>query len=118
MVCPRLRNLVLIAAGATGLSACTDYGYGGGYGAYSVSAGYGAPGYCDPYYGCPGGYAYDVGYGDPWYGWWGDYYYPGIGFYVYDSYGHRHRWNDEQRHYWEGRRTHYGNRNWNDQRWQ
>jgi hypothetical protein len=116
MVNSRLRNLLLIALGAGSLAACNEgYGYGGvevGYGA----AGYG-PGYCDPYWDdCYGGYGY--GYGDPWWGWWGDYYYPGIGFFVYDRGGHRHRWNDDQRHHWEGRRGTYGNRNWNDQRWQ
>src|SRR3954467_3117347 len=117
MVSPRLRNLVLIAAGAAGLSACADYGNGYGYGGMSV--GYGTAGYCDPYYSdCYAGYGYGAGYGDPWYGWWGDYYYPGIGFFVFDSYGRRYRWNDNQRHYWEGRRGHWGNRNWNDQSWQ
>jgi hypothetical protein len=118
MLGSRLRNVLLIAAGAAGLAACADEGYGG-YG--SMSVGYGpAGGYCDPYRGdCYGGYGYGDYYGgDPWYGWYGDYYYPGVGFYVYDRGGRRHRWSDNDRRHWEGRRGAYGNRNWNDQRWQ
>ncbi|MEA3065825.1 MAG: hypothetical protein QOJ27_2277, partial [Sphingomonadales bacterium] len=108
----RLRTAVLLAAGL-GLSACAydrGYGYGG------LSVGYG--GYCDPYYDdCYSGYGYG-GYSDPWYGWYGDYYYPGIGIYVFDRYGRRHRWNDDHRRYWEGRRGHWQGRDWNDRRWE
>jgi hypothetical protein len=118
MVSSRLRNVLLIALGAASLAAC-DEGYGYGYG--GMSAGYGPPGrYCDPYWeDCYGAYGYGYGYyGDPWWGWYGDYYYPGIGFFVYDRFGHRHRWNDSQRRFWEGRRGAFPNRNWNDQRFQ
>ncbi|MDB5693328.1 MAG: hypothetical protein JWO81_2391 [Alphaproteobacteria bacterium] len=118
----RLRKILLIAAAAAGLSACSEgYGYGG------MSASYGpAGGYCDPYRGdCYGGYGYDDGYGgyggyygDPWYGWYGDYYYPGSGFFVFDRFGRSHRWSDNDRRYWEGRRGNLQNRNWNDPRWQ
>jgi hypothetical protein len=114
----RLRTSLILAAAGLGLSACAyddGYGYGGlsvGYGGYG---GYG--GYCDPYYeGCYSGYGY--GYGDPWYGWYGDYYYPGIGIYVFDRHGRRHRWSDNDRRYWEGRRGHWQGRDWNDHRWE
>src|SRR5437660_1730537 len=98
MVSSRLRNVLLIALGAASLAACNEgYGYGG------MSAGYGpayGPGYCDAWWDdCNGPYGYSYGagyYGDPWWGWYGDYYYPGIGFFVYDHYGHRYRWNDNQ----------------------
>src|ERR1700684_311808 len=115
MVDSRLRNVLLIALGAASLAACDEgYGYGG------VDVGYGppppGPGYCDPYWGdCygpygPYGYGYAGYYGDPWWGLGGGFLYPGLGFYVYDRYGHRHRWNDAQRRYWEGRGA-YANRN-------
>jgi hypothetical protein len=109
----RLRSILILAAAGLGLSACAYDGYG--YGGFS--AGYGG-GYCDPYYydcysGYGGGYAYD-----PWYGWYGDYYYPGIGFYVFDRSGRRHRWNDDHRRYWEGRRGRWQGRDWNDRRWE
>jgi hypothetical protein len=111
----RLRTLVLVLAAGLGLSACAydrGYGYGG------LSVGYGGGGYCDPYYyDCYSGYG-QGGYYDPWYGWYGDYYYPGIGIYVFDRLGRRHRWNDDHRHYWEGRRSRWGDRNWNDRRWE
>jgi hypothetical protein len=123
----RLRVLILLAASAAGLSACADdYGYG-----YGMSAGYGpqARYACDPhYYDCAaygyGGYGYDSYgdyggyYGDPWYGWYGDYFYPGIGLFVFDSFGRRFRMDRDQRRFWDGRRSHFPNRNWNDQRWQ
>ena len=130
MSASRLRAAALLLAGSLGLAACNE-----GYGYSSMSVGYGAPGYCDPRwndcnyggysaYGPYGGYdAYGYGYGydgayDPWWGWYGDYYYPGIGFYVYDQGGGRHRWDDRTRRYWEGRRHAYGGRDWNDSRWQ
>ena len=108
----RLRAAVLLLAGSFTLAACNDgYGYGG------MSVGYGAAGYCDPrwddcYYGGGydrydrygyGGYGYGSAY-DPWWGWYGDYSYPGVGFYIYDRGGRRHRWDDNTRRYWEGRR--------------
>jgi hypothetical protein len=127
MIGPRFRTATLVLTGALGLSACA-YGDGYGYGGISAgygNAGYGRSGYCDPNfedcygYGGYGGYGTGyAGYGDPWYGWYGDYYYPGVGFYVYDSGGRRHRWSDNDRRYWESRRGTYQGRNWNDQRWQ
>lgn len=110
-----LRAALLAALGAASLGGCA-YSDGYGYG-YGVSVAYGSRGYCDDYYGCDYGYA-GYGYGNPWYGWYGDYYYPGIGFYVYDSYGRRHRWSDDQRRYWESRRGDRHGRNWNDRRWE
>ena len=94
-----IRFKTLLAAAALGgamlLSACDD-----GYGYSGVSLGYGVADY-DPYY---GGYGRYAGYGgDPYWGWYGDYYYPGTGYYVYDRYNNRHRWNDQQRGYWQGR---------------
>jgi hypothetical protein len=123
---PRLRTLAFALLATAGLSACAeDYGR---YGYSSVSLGYGTRGGCDPYYyDCRyygGGYGGYGGYGaygygaDPYWGWWGNYYYPGIGFYIYDSYGRRYAWNDQYRRYWEGRRGSWGNRNWNDSRMQ
>src|SRR6185436_6630068 len=110
----RLRSLLLVLAAGAGLSACAydrGYGYGG------LSVGYG--GYCDPYYyDCYSGYGGYGGYYDPWYGWYGDYYYPGIGIYVFDRWGRRHRWNDDPRRYWEGRRGRWQGRDWNDRRWE
>ena len=112
----RLRTAIVVLAAGLGLSACSydrGYGYGG------LSIGYGSAGYCDPYYyDCYGGYGAYGGYHDPWYGWYGDYYYPGIGIYVFDRGGRRHRWNDHHRRYWEGRRGRWGNRDWNDRRWE
>jgi hypothetical protein len=113
----RLRTAFLLVAAGLGLGACSTYD---GYGYGGLSVGYGG-GYCDPYYydcysgygGYGGGYAYD-----PWYGWYGDYYYPGIGIYVFDRYGRRHRWNDDHRRYWEGRRGRWEGRDWNDRRWE
>jgi hypothetical protein len=109
----RLRAAALLLASAAGLSACSYYDDGYGYGGVSVGVGYG-DGYCDPYWDdCYRGRAYD-----PWYGWYGDYYYPGIGFYVYDRWGRRYRWADDHRRYWEGRRHHWRDRDWNDRRWE
>lgn len=90
MVSPKLTALIALAAGI-GLSGCTAYDDGYGYGGVNV-------GYGDPYY--SSGYGYDnVGYG-----WYGDYYYPGNGYYVYDRGGRATRWNGAQQRYWEGRR--------------
>jgi hypothetical protein len=113
----RLRAALLVLAGSAGLAACADdYGYG--YGGATV--GYAGRAYCDPYYYDCGGYgAYGYGgYADPYWGWWGNYYYPGIGFFIYDSYGRRYPWNENYRRYWEGRRGSWGQRDWNDRRWQ
>lgn len=116
-----LRTPMLLLAAATGLGACS---YNDGYGYGGVSVGYGSAGYCDPYYyDCysgygRAGYGYGYGYSDPWYGWYGNYYYPGIGFYVFDRSGRRHRWNDDHRRYWEGRRGSWQGRDWNDRRWE
>lgn len=110
----RLRSAVLVLAAGLGLSACSHYD---GYGYGGLSVGYGG-GYCDPYYyDCYSGYGRG-GYYDPWYGWYGDYYYPGIGIYVFDRFGRRHRWNDDHRRYWEGRRGRWRDRDWNDRRWE
>ena len=113
----RFRLPALLVAAGLGLGACStydDYGYG-----YSrVSVGYNSGGYCDPYFDdCYYGRGRS-GYGDPWYGWYNDYYYPGIGIYIYDRSGRRHRWGDDHRRYWEGRRGGYRDRNWNDRRWE
>jgi len=113
----RLRAVILVLAAGLGLSACSHYG-GYGYGGLSVGYG-GGRGYCDPYYyDCYSGYGGGAYAYDPWYGWYGDYYYPGIGIYVFDRGGRRHRWNDDHRRYWEGRRGRWGDRNWNDRRWE
>jgi hypothetical protein len=103
---------ILLAAGLT-VGACSyDRGYGYGYG-----VGYNS--YCDPYYqDCYYGRGYGSYAYDPWWGWYGDYYYPGIGIYVFDRYGRRHRWSDDHRRYWEGRRQRWGDRDWNDRRWE
>jgi hypothetical protein len=92
-------------------------GYGDGYGGYGGYGdgyvGYGYPAYAGGYgYGSPyGGYA---GYRPSYYGWYGNYYYPGVGFYIYDRSGRRHRWSDSQRCYWESRRDrrNSGRENW------
>jgi hypothetical protein len=111
----RLRPALLLLGTSLTLGACAydGYGYSGGY----ASVGYGAGGYCDPYYDDCYGY-YGDPYGDPWYGWYDNYYYPGWGIYVYDSYRRPHRWNDNHRRYWESRRGNWGQRDWNDRRWE
>ncbi len=114
MYLPRLRSALILLAGTLGLGAC---GYNDGYGYSRVSVGYSSGGYCDPYYGCRRS-RYRSSYYDPWYGWYGDYYYPGIGFYVYDRWGSRHRCNDNHRRFWENRRSHWRGRDWNDRRWE
>jgi hypothetical protein len=86
----RLARPALLLAATAALGACSTYG---GYGGSSVSVGYSSGGYY-PYRYSP--YSY--------YGWYDGFYYPGAGYYIYDSYGRRHRWNDSHRHYWEGRR--------------
>ena len=91
----RLARPALLLAATAALGACSTYG---GFGGTSVSVGYGNGGYY-PYRYSP--YSY--------YGWYDGYYYPGAGYYIYDSYGRRHRWSDRHRHYWEGRRD--GRRN-------
>jgi hypothetical protein len=110
----RLRTSILLLAAGLGLGACAydrGYGYGG------LSVGYGS-GYCDPYWDdCYSGYGRG-GYYDPWYGWYGDYYYPGIGIFVFDRWGRRHRWSDDHRRFWEHRRHNWGGRDWNDRRWE
>ncbi|HEY7806928.1 MAG TPA: hypothetical protein VIC34_06980 [Croceibacterium sp.] len=54
-----------------------------------------------------------IGYAGPYYGWYDNYYYPGVGVYVYERSGARHRWNGTQRHYWQSRRAHAGGtENW------
>ena len=76
----------LIAIAALGLAGCSSYyddGYGYGYNRVAVSYG---------------------NYHRPYYGWYDNYYYPGTGYYLYDRYGSRHRWNDRYRNYWESRR--------------
>jgi hypothetical protein len=117
MIGPRLRTIVFAAVATLGLSACYEDGYG--YGGLSV--GYGSAGYYDPYYA--------GGYGAPYWGWYDNFYYPGTGFFVYDRFGSRHRWNDRHRHYWEGRRHAWrgdvrdrwdgfrGDRRWDGRRW-
>jgi len=108
----RLRTVALAVTASLGLAACAyddgGYGYGGmGYASDYYGEGYGGyGGYYDNY---GGGYGY-AGY-PSYYGWYDDFYYPGVGFYIYDRGGHRHRWNDHQRHYWEGRRGHGSDHN-------
>ncbi|HYD38067.1 MAG TPA: peptidase, partial [Allosphingosinicella sp.] len=115
----RLRSILVLAAAGLGLAACSHYD---GYGYGGVSVGYGSR-YCDPYYDDCYGYGYGYGYGggyayDPWWGWYGNYYYPGIGIYVFDRFGRRHRWSDDHRRHWEGRRHRWRDRDWNDRRWE
>jgi hypothetical protein len=81
---PFLRAAI-IAGAALAVTGCAHDYYGRhGYVGASV-------GYASPYYG-------------PYYGWYDNYYYPGIGAYVYERSGTRHRWNGAQRRYWEARR--------------
>ena len=100
MIARLVRPALLLAATAA-LSACTAYD---GYGSSRVSVGY-SSGY--PYGYSP--YSY--------YGWYDGFYYPGNGYYIYDSYGARHRWSDRHRNYWEGRRGgRRGGDNWDGYR--
>jgi hypothetical protein len=88
MIARLVRPALLLAATAA-LGACSSYGYGGS----RVSVGYSSGGY------------YPYSYSRyPYYGWYDGFYYPGTGYYIFDSYGRRHRWSDRHRHYWEGRR--------------
>jgi hypothetical protein len=108
----RLRSAALAVAATVTLAGCAYDGYG--YGGVSVgyNDGYYYDDYYDPYY---GGYGYyDSWYGAPYYGWYNGFYYPGIGIYIYDRHGKRHRWNDHHRRHWEGRRrgNHPGQGNW------
>lgn len=101
-----MRNTIgrtaLIAAAALGLAGCSSYYddyYGRGYSRVALG--------------------YSSGYYQPYYGWYDGYYYPGTGYYLYDSYGSRHRWDDRYRSYWEARRPSGNYRysdNWNDYR--
>lgn len=94
------RALAAALAGLLTLGGCSAYDDGYGYG--GVSLGYGS-GYYDPWY-----------YGR--YGWYDGFYYPGSGYYVYDRYGKRHRWNDRHRRHWESRRDNQrdGRGEWRD----
>lgn len=77
----RLRTFAFAATAAVALTGCSsydDYGYGRGYASYRT------------YY--PSSY----------YGWYDNYYYPGVGVYLYDRSGARHRWSDSHRRYWQG----------------
>jgi len=92
MIASRTGALLILAAASLGVVGCSSYGTS----RYGVSAGY-------------DGYYDDYGYGSSYYpashyGWNGGFYYPGTGYYVYDSGGRGHRWNDGQRRYWESRR--------------
>ncbi len=78
---PIIRPALAIAA-ALAIGGCSTYG-SHGYGGVSV-------GHRSHY--------------SSYYGWYDDYYYPGVGYYIYDRKGHRHRWSDRHRRYWEGRR--------------
>jgi hypothetical protein len=113
MSVPRLRSAALAIAATVTLAGCAYDGYGYGYGGVSVGYHDGYY-YDDPYY---GGYGYyDSWYGGgPYYGWYNGFYYPGIGIYIYDRHGKKHRWNDHHRRHWEGRRgggRHDGRGNW------
>lgn len=99
----RMRSAALAICAGLGVTACTGYDDGYGYGGMSVGVG---SGYYDPGY-----YAGDYG---GYYGWYDDFYYPGNGYYVYDRGGKRHRWNDRQREYWRNRHANRNNANGND----
>lgn len=99
MPVPRIRILAIAALIPATLAACAYDDRGYGYG--RVDAGYG--------YG--NAYRYS-----PYYGWYDRYYYPGRGYYVYDRYGDRHRWNERQRRYWEDRRREWRQHNRGDYR--
>src|SRR5687768_18048906 len=96
-----MKHLILrpaiIAIAALGLAGCSSY-YGDGYGYSRLSVGYG-------------------NYYRPYYGWYDGYYYPGTGYYIYDRYGSRRRWDDRYRTYWQARRPAYRSRdNWSEYR--
>jgi hypothetical protein len=87
----RLARPALLLAATAALGACTAHD---GFGYSGVSVGYSSGGGYYPHRYSP--YSY--------YGWYDGFYYPGAGYYMYDSYGRRHRWSDRHRQYWEGRR--------------
>jgi hypothetical protein len=96
----RITSALLALTASAGLAGCA-YGYGDGYGYGGVSVGYGSGGY------------YDDDYYTPYYGWYDGFYYPGVGYYVYDRGGHRHKWNDRHRRYWDSHRHgRNGRENW------
>jgi hypothetical protein len=97
MFVSRVRTAAAALIAAFALSACA---YDDGYGYGGLSVGYGSPGYYNA------GYGYG-GYGSPYWGWHDNFYYPGTGYYVYDRWGGRQRWNDRHRNYWEGRRRYW-----------
>lgn len=106
MVSPKLTALFALAAGI-GVSGCTGYDDGYGYGGVNV-------GYGSGYYGS--GYGNDYAYSNSGYGWYGDYYYPGNGYYVYDRQGRSSRWNGAQQRYFEGEGRRYALRDREDVR--
>ena len=77
-----------VGLAALGLAGCSTLGAPYGYSGVSVGVGYNSGGYYDPYY-----------------GWYDDFYYPGVGRYVYDRRGYRHRWNNRHQRYWQSRRA-------------
>lgn len=89
---PKIFGAALLAAASLGLGGCAvydDYGYG-----------------------YDSGVRVSVGYGAPYYGWYDNYYYPGVGYYVYDRRGARHRWSNRHRDYWMPRRPRGARANW------
>lgn len=104
----RLRNLLIVLAASAGLGACAGpFGYGGISAGYGNYGGYGYP-YGGSYYGSR------YGYMPSYYGWYDNLYYPGVGYYVYDRWGHAYRWSDPHRRYWEGRRDPDAKASWGD----
>jgi hypothetical protein len=61
-------------------------------------------GCAENYYGRHAYVGADIAYAGPYYGWYDNYYYPGVGVYLYDRSGVRHRWSGGERHYWQTRR--------------
>ena len=103
MLTPRIRNALIALAASAGLGACANMGPYGGVGV-GVGSPYGS--YGSPYYGYGGPYGYTPAYygaHNSYYGWYNGFYYPGVGYYVYDPFGNRFRW-DPYRDYWEARR--------------
>ena len=101
MMSRRLLALLVPLSASFGLSACSDYGYGGyGYSRVGVSVGYGNR-YYDPYY--------SYYQSNPYWGWYNGYYYPGTGIYVYDRYRRPYSWGPyssywiQRRNYWQSR---------------
>ena len=110
MVATRLRALLVGAGASLALSGCMSlggYGYADQGGYYNDGGYYGGSGYGDPYGAGYGGYdSYGYGAGS-YYGWYDNFYYPGTGFYVFDTYGQRHRWSGRQQRYWGDRLRRY-----------